>query len=257
MKKTVSVLCVGQQGAAGLQFLKVNRLGIIKIKEQSQIRELFNMEEDIPSIEGFQFHKSILNKDMTYEMREDGGIFRTIFTLGAGIYMIHCTENGKTYIGRSKDVRRRMNEHSNALIKGTHHNTHLQSAFNKYGPKSFIAIQIESEEDSRRLGKRELFWAKRYKALKEGFNIAPISDKPVDKEYGLEQVGEHNGNAKLTTEQVRRMCMLFNEQTLSIREIAETFDVAVRTASAIRKGFRWKAITEDFLSNEIKQLYWI
>jgi group I intron endonuclease len=54
-----------------------------------------------------------------------------------GIYMIECKTNGKKYIGQSKDVLKRLNEHRWALCKNMHVNTYLQSAWNKYGTENF------------------------------------------------------------------------------------------------------------------------
>jgi len=62
----------------------------------------------------------------------------------AGIYSIRFIgNNGKFYIGSSKDLCRRGAEHLNFLSQGKHCNKHLQNAFNKYGKESFIFEIIE------------------------------------------------------------------------------------------------------------------
>lgn len=55
----------------------------------------------------------------------------------SGVYKIVNEENGKYYIGSSKDMRRRWREHKRLLNKGTHINSYLQNAWNKYGEASF------------------------------------------------------------------------------------------------------------------------
>ena len=60
----------------------------------------------------------------------------------AGIYQITNTTNGYRYIGSSVNIWRRRNEHFAMLRKNTHPNTHLQSAWNKYGEKCFVLTPL-------------------------------------------------------------------------------------------------------------------
>lgn len=53
----------------------------------------------------------------------------------SGIYQIRNTFNNKKYIGSSVNLRRRYREHFNTLINGTHYNSKIQRAFNKYDEK--------------------------------------------------------------------------------------------------------------------------
>ena len=50
-----------------------------------------------------------------------------------GVYKIVNTVNGKIYIGSSKNIDRRWNEHIRVLELNAHNNQHLQNAWNKYG----------------------------------------------------------------------------------------------------------------------------
>lgn len=61
----------------------------------------------------------------------------------SGIYMIRNMVNNKCYIGQSKNVDRRLKEHMSKLKRGSHPNTHLQYAYNKYGPEAFDAFLLE------------------------------------------------------------------------------------------------------------------
>ena len=68
------------------------------------------------------------------------------------IYSIECTVNGKCYIGRTSDTKRRQQDHFCALRGKRHRNAHLQSAFNKYGESSFVwkvMMVCESEKHAR------------------------------------------------------------------------------------------------------------
>lgn len=57
-----------------------------------------------------------------------------------GIYRIVCRDNGKSYIGQSVNVGRRVADHRQSLRRGDHKNKHLQNAFNKYGEGSFSVV---------------------------------------------------------------------------------------------------------------------
>lgn len=60
-----------------------------------------------------------------------------------GIYMILNIKNNKMYIGSSKNVKERINEHKRELRKGIHINKHLQNSWNKYGKENFLFKEIE------------------------------------------------------------------------------------------------------------------
>jgi len=66
----------------------------------------------------------------------------------SGIYQIKNTFNGKIYIGSSKNMNTRLRGHIVKLRNDQHCNSHLQSAFNKYGEDVFDYSVIEfcSEE---------------------------------------------------------------------------------------------------------------
>jgi group I intron endonuclease len=61
-----------------------------------------------------------------------------------GIYKIINKLDGKYYVGSSKNIRIRWNEHKRRLTNNSHHNDHLQNAVNKYGIDSFDFILVES-----------------------------------------------------------------------------------------------------------------
>ena len=63
-------------------------------------------------------------------------------TINSGIYLIINKVNGKWYVGSSKNLNRRWNEHSKKLNNNCHYNNHLQYAWNNYGSNSFIFIKL-------------------------------------------------------------------------------------------------------------------
>lgn len=91
------------------------------------------------------------------------------------IYRIKNTTNGMFYIGSTKNLHKRFMEHANALRKNTHHNQHLQSAWNKYGEKSFCFELVEEVKEISLLLEREQHWLDKTEAYirGKGYNLCP------------------------------------------------------------------------------------
>lgn len=86
-----------------------------------------------------------------------------------GIYMIKNIVNEKKYVGKSCDIKRRWSDHKYKLNKGIHVNSHLQSAWNKYGEESFEFVIIEEcNEDE--LNDKEIYWIKEMDTYHSGYN---------------------------------------------------------------------------------------
>lgn len=60
-----------------------------------------------------------------------------------GIYEFFNLENGKRYVGSSKDIYNRLHEHYYNLKSNKAHNKHFQAAWNKYGEESFLYNVLE------------------------------------------------------------------------------------------------------------------
>lgn len=74
-----------------------------------------------------------------------------------GIYIITNINNGKRYIGSSKNLYNRLRDHLWDLKSDRHINSHLQNAWNKYGEENFEygILCICDEED--KLNKEQFF----------------------------------------------------------------------------------------------------
>lgn len=94
-----------------------------------------------------------------------------------GIYKILNIENGKFYIGSSKNIKHRWSQHKSKLKKGKHPNMHLQNAWVKYGSKAFSLIIIEENTQINDLIKREQYWLDELKPYNRnvGYNINKIT----------------------------------------------------------------------------------
>ena len=56
----------------------------------------------------------------------------------SGIYKIRNLINNKIYIGSTINFRQRWYTHKTLLTNNKHPNSHLQNAWNKYGPANFV-----------------------------------------------------------------------------------------------------------------------
>ena len=65
-----------------------------------------------------------------------------------GIYVICDMNNGKSYVGSSINLRKRLMGHKNQLINNTHFNPYLQNCFNKNHEFKVIALPSEKPEDA-------------------------------------------------------------------------------------------------------------
>lgn len=94
----------------------------------------------------------------------------------SGIYKIVNKINGKYYLGSSKNVYRRLNEHITYLIGNYHYNYHLQNAWNVYGENNFYFIII-TQVDSQLLFDAEQFYFNDINK-EESYNESFIANRP-------------------------------------------------------------------------------
>lgn len=87
-----------------------------------------------------------------------------------GIYEIYCLRNRKRYIGSSRDIEKRFNNHILSLDNGIHHNKYLQKAWDIYGENEFVFSILEAVEKQEDLFKKEEKYIKKFK-FNSLFNI--------------------------------------------------------------------------------------
>ena len=106
-----------------------------------------------------------------------------------GIYKITNKNNGKFYIGSSKQIQRRWWEHQNDLNKNQHVNWKLQDAWNQSGASGFEFVIIENVDESQLLV-REQFYLDTFKPHLVGYNI-------LDKVSGGDNFTNHPDKEKI------------------------------------------------------------
>lgn len=87
-----------------------------------------------------------------------------------GIYSIYSKTQNCYYIGKSKDIHKRILKHKSDLRLSRHHSPYLQNTYNKYGEEDLVytIIQECSYEES---GELEKYYIKKYDSFNNGFNM--------------------------------------------------------------------------------------
>ena len=91
----------------------------------------------------------------------------------SGVYKITNTTNGKFYIGSSKDIEQRFDEHKRKLKNNNHVNPILQNSWNYYGEDKFT---FEVLEECENCAEREQYYLDTFQPYKgTGYNINPMA----------------------------------------------------------------------------------
>lgn len=112
----------------------------------------------------------------------------------SGIYGIRCKVNNKLYIGSTLRLDSRCHAHFHRLRNNIHPNSHLQSAFNKYGEDNFVYFTIE-ECPKEILLKNEDWWIKKYQTLDRNFGYnkkeaaRPLHSEETKRKISLSKIG--------------------------------------------------------------------
>ncbi len=158
-----------------------------------------------------------------------------------GIYKITKKENGKSYIGQSNNIERRIKEHQYKI------DIPIELAIHKYGKDAFTYEVIE-ECDLEQLDEKERYWIAYYNTYKGfGYNCS---------EGGGNNRCENNGRTKLTNKDVAfiRECY---DLHMRRREVYEKFKdkISFSAFASIWDGSTWKEIKPEVYTKENKQYY--
>jgi len=95
----------------------------------------------------------------------------------SGIYLIKNLKNGKFYIGQAQNLHKRRIQHFSKLRTNKHSNSHLQSAWNKYGEKAFKFIVLEYISIEQ-LDERESYFVTLYRERNLCYNMQGGGNSP-------------------------------------------------------------------------------
>lgn len=104
----------------------------------------------------------------------------------SGVYRITHTATGKSYIGSSRNLSRRLSWHRKTLERGGHHAQHLQRAWDKYGPEAFEFIVVESVEGLEDLVCREQAWLDQWRNNAGVYNSRVIAASNLGSVWSVE-----------------------------------------------------------------------
>lgn len=160
-----------------------------------------------------------------------------------GIYKITKKENGKSYIGQSNNIERRIKEHQS---KRTHPYP-IENAIQKYGKDAFT-YEVLEECKLEELDEKEKYWIAYYNTYKGfGYNC---------NEGGGKSSGENNPKARLTEEDVKYIRNAYNNH-LRRREVYELFKEKISFSSfaSVWDGRSWSYIMPEIYTEENKRYY--
>lgn len=124
-----------------------------------------------------------------------------------GIYRFLNITNGKSYIGRSNDLKHRYYEHINLLRKGIEPCTKLNRAWQKYGEDSFVyEVLCYCEEDM--LNTLEKQYIQKYDSFKNRYNCTKGGDGILGYRHtaeAKEKIGRAARGKAYTDEEKKKM----------------------------------------------------
>lgn len=161
-----------------------------------------------------------------------------------GIYKITNKETGKSYIGQSNDINRRIKEHQTV---GKKSRIPVDIAIQKYGKDNFLYEVIE-ECNIEELNQRETYWIQYFNTVNNGYNCNIGGDQ--------QSIGEANGRAKLTEEDIKTIRIAYNEHKKQ-KEVYENYKdlISFNHFQNIWQGRVWKHIMPEVFTEENKQYY--
>lgn len=170
------------------------------------------------------------------------GTLKEVFIMTSGIYKITNKLNGKSYIGQSNDIERRIAEHKKKRILTT------DDYINFYGVDNFSFEILEKCEQSE-LDNKEKEYIKQYNSIEDGYNI--------QKGGYNNSIGEGNGRAKLTEKEVIEIRKAYAAH-ISPSLFYEKYFKEKLTKSAFQsvwQGLCWRHIMPEVFTPENKQYY--
>ena len=160
-----------------------------------------------------------------------------------GIYKITNKENGKSYIGQSVNIERRLQEHIRRDKQ------YIDMAIQKYGSQNFTFETIE-ECDIDNLDEREEYWTLYYNSIApNGYNIGVVKSNSI---------GENNSMSKLTNADIITIRQCYRDKVFdSAAELARQLypDMSPEYISQIFYGKAWQHINIDVYTLELENYY--
>ena len=124
--------------------------------------------------------------------------------MSSGIYALINRNNGKRYIGQSRQIEKRRRTHFRLLENNQHFNIHLQRAWNGGDRFDFEVIEECSKEY---LNDREVYWIQEFNTMVDGYNLCKGGDATDGYHFTDEQkakISKANKGRKVKEETIKR-----------------------------------------------------
>lgn len=172
-----------------------------------------------------------------------------------GVYKITNKNNGKIYIGSSKNIYKRWKHHVYELNNNKHINYYLQNAWNKYGKNSFI-FEIQEICDENCVREREQYYIDIYNCCDReiGYNIVPKVDmsemshetkEKIGKANIGKNIGEKMGLNKYSEKTILQIISDLMDKNNTYQTIAIKYDIPIQSIIAIANKNEWTYLTKD------------
>jgi len=134
-----------------------------------------------------------------------------------GIYKIENNVNGKMYIGQTRNIEERWDEHLYLLKNNRHSNNHLQNSWNKYGKNNFN-FEVIKECNVEELNKEEIYYIGYFKTHngKYGYNKTYGGEGSIPTEETREKMSAWQRGRKLSKEHCENVSRGQKGKTISI-----------------------------------------
>lgn len=168
-----------------------------------------------------------------------------------GIYKITNTIDNRCYIGKSIDLKRRIRKHKAYLKSESHHNIHLQRAYNKYGLENF-RFEIIEKCDEDNLDYLEMFYIQKYDAFEYGYNMNLGGENGRGYKHSQEFKNRQRLNNMGGNNPSSRKVVCENRVFNTIRECAYFYNVNEKTMQKWLSGYR--KMRQDFVDKGLAYL---
>lgn len=136
-------------------------------------------------------------------------------SLNCGIYSIENKINGKTYIGSSVNLKRRLACHLVLLSTNRHPNQKLQRSWDKHGSENFKIEILEYLHPTKEiLLAREQYWIDLLNVVATGYNISPTAGSSLGTKFTEET------RAKMRAAAVGKIRPATSEESKKLQSVA-------------------------------------
>lgn len=171
------------------------------------------------------------------------------------IYKIKNTINNKVYIGQTvRNPLLRKEEHFNNLINGTHHNSHLQHSFNKYG--DVFEFEVIEECSDEKLNEREITLIEEFNSYYKGYNETKGGEGFVGAgKHRVVKAGQQYGIKSVSGKSI----LFYSDDVEFLKELSHQLRVGNLTQPEVRKMYQNERVLsklDDHFEN-IELIYYL